>query len=107
MVLQSKLALFSTSFIVLFSPLTAFAIDQLPLPEAQISPAAGEVVAFVNKDIVDQSAKFCVSHLKGVQSGHKDSMNLEKIRALKAYRQCRADYALGQLAAATRQDNVN
>lgn len=87
-------------------PHAAHAVDQLPLPDAEISPPQAEVIAFVNTTIVESSAKVCSSQLKSVNA-KPDEMTPDKIRALKAYRECRANYALQQLATLQRQDLVN
>ncbi len=74
----------------------ALALDQLPLPHVAPASIQAQIEEFANASSVSAdtpkpSASACGQYLKQVPSG-------EKIRAIKAYRECRSQEALQQLA---------
>lgn len=88
----------------------AFAVDQLPLPNANVSPETAQVMEFASAetsrtDVVKTANKACDTMLKA-SAAYNDNSS-EKIRAIKAFRQCRADHALQQLAVWRWQENLN
>ena len=92
MVLKFVLAL-AGLFTVLSFSFTAFALDQLPLPDARNSIRQADIIEFVSAEPQKVQHDPCASLLQTpleTQNG--------KIQAIKAYRHCRADYTLQQLA---------
>lgn len=98
MIMKSALALAGILAVFSFSS-PARAIDQLPLPEAGVSPVQAEVVEFASLGDHKKSLDACGRILTLPQ--YSDA----KIKAIKAYRQCRAEHALQQLAVWRWQDN--
>ncbi len=98
MIMKSALALAGILAVFSFTP-QAKAIDQLPLPEAGVSPVQAEVVEFASLGDHQKSLDACGRILTLPQ------YNDAKIKAIKAYRQCRAEHALQQLAVWRWQDN--
>lgn len=88
------LSVFTGCLAVLCLAHPAKAVDQLPLPDPVIVTASAEIKEFSAKSSQLSSASIC-SDILNKTAIHN---NNEKIRAIKAYRQCRADHALGQLA---------
>ncbi len=84
---------------VFFISPSAHALDQLPLPEAGVSPVQAEVTEFASLDDHKSSPDICGKIL--IQPAY----NAQKIKAIKAYRQCRAEHALQQLAVWRWQDH--
>ena len=98
MIIKSWLALAGILTVLSFSS-QAHAVDQLPLPEAGVSPVQAEVIEFASVDDHKSSADPCAKILSLPRYSN------EKIRAIKAYRQCRAERALSQLAVWRWQNN--
>ena len=86
---------------VLFVSPAAFALDRLPLPNANVTPVKAEIVEFAQNDVAP--ANICAHILKAETSYHKE----DKVNAIKAYRQCRADHALQQMAVWKWQNSLN
>lgn len=95
------LSVFTGCLAVLCISSPAKAIDQLPLPNPNIVTASAEIKEFSTKAVQFSSANNCAEILA------KSSNNNERIKAIKAYRQCRADHALAQLAVWRWQDDSN
>lgn len=88
--------------VLLLSP-SAYAVDQLPLPNPGISPVSADIIEFASNTLPQSSAGICAHILKSDENYQSD----EKVKAIKAYRQCRAEHALQQLAVWRWQDNSN
>ncbi len=71
---------------------SAFALDQLPLPEPQLSPVSAEITQFAS-DAPQRPSAHCQQHLQ-----KKSLTSEQKILSIKAYRACRSDEALQHLA---------
>lgn len=83
-------------------PHPAQAVDQLPLPNAGVTPVQAEIFEFASADARPAVKDPCSRFLNTTVIP-----NDEKIRAIKAYRQCRAEYALQELAVWRWQGEMN
>lgn len=95
------LSVFTGCLAVLCISAPAKAVDQLPLPNPNIVTASAEINEFSARTTPASSANVCADRLV------KNSNNDERIKAIKAYRQCRANHALAQLAVWRWQDDSN
>ena len=81
----------------------AKAVDQLPLPDPNIVTASAEIKEFSPKFSQSVAANICDDILNKTAIYNSN----ERIKAIKAYRQCRADHALAQLAVWRWQEDSN
>ena len=102
MIIKSPLAMLGV-FVLLSAASPAHALDQLPLPEAGVTSAQAEVLEFASANTHPAAIDTC-SRLLKAEAARPDN---EKIRAIKAYRQCRAEQALQQLSVWRWQGNTN